>query len=123
MRLVARLAWRSLWRNPRRTVITLSAVAFAATILIFMRATQRGGYGAMIDSAIGVYTGDLQVQHVGYHAKPRIEATVPDAAALAARIAAVPGVAAVAARAQAEALVSSPSRTFGAAVFAWRSSL
>ncbi|MGE0813429.1 MAG: ABC transporter permease [Vicinamibacterales bacterium] len=116
MRLVGRLAWRSLWRNPRRTVITLSAVAFAVTILIVMRATQRGGYGAMIESAIGVYTGDLQVQHVGYHAKPRIEATVPDADALAVRMAAMPGVAAVATRAQAEALVSSPSRTFGAAV-------
>jgi putative ABC transport system permease protein len=116
VRLVARLAWRSLWRNPRRTVITLSAVAFAAAVLIFMRATQRGGYGAMIESAIGVYTGDLQVQHVGYHAKPRIEATVPDAAELAARLTTVPGVAAVAARAQAEALVSSPSRTVGAAI-------
>ncbi len=114
--LVARLAWRNLWRNPRRTIISLSAVAFATTVVIFMMAMQQGGYGAMIESAIGVYTSDLQVQHVGYHQKPQLEATVPDAAGLAARIARVPGVSAVTVRAEAFALVSSPARTVGAAI-------
>jgi len=114
--LAARLAWRNLWRNPRRTLISLSAIAFATTIMIFMMAMQQGGYSAMIESAIGVYTGDLQVQRAGYHAKPQLEATMPDAAALESLIASVPAVTAVTMRAEAEVLVSSANRTFGASV-------
>jgi putative ABC transport system permease protein len=116
MRLMARMAWRNLWRNPRRTIISLSAVAFATMVVIFMMAMQQGGYNAMIGSAIGVYTGELQVQHAGYHDKPRLEATIPRASDLAARIAKVPDVRAVSVRAEAAALVSSEERTFGAVV-------
>jgi putative ABC transport system permease protein len=111
-----RLAWRNLWRNPRRTALTLSAVAFATLILVFMVALQRGSYGAMIESAVAVFTGHLQVQARGYHDEPRLEKTLDGASALEARVGAVPGVAAVASRAESYALVSSPSRTSGAAV-------
>jgi putative ABC transport system permease protein len=115
-RLYLRLAWRNLWRNPRRTFLTLSAVSFAAIVLVFMVAMQLGGYGAMIRGAIGVFTGDLQVQAEGFHAKPRLRTAITDASAVEARVAAVPGVTAVASRAESFALVSSPTRTYGALV-------
>jgi len=102
-----RLAWRNLWRNPRRTLLTLSAVAFATTILVFMVALQRGGYGAMIESAVSVFTGHLQVQARGYHDDPRLEGSLGDATALEERVSAVPGVEAVASRAEAYALAFS----------------
>jgi putative ABC transport system permease protein len=111
-----RLARRNLWRNPRRTVLTLSAVAFATAILVFMIALQQGGYRAMIESAVGVFTGHLQVQAAGYHDRPTLEKNLSGASALEARIARVPGVTAITARAQSYALVSSSSRTRGAAV-------
>jgi putative ABC transport system permease protein len=111
-----RLAWRNLWRNPRRTALTASAVAFATTILVFMVALQRGGYGAMIESAVSVFTGHLQVQAQGYRDDPRLERSLADASALEERVAAVPGVKAVTSRAEAYALVSSASRTYGAAI-------
>jgi putative ABC transport system permease protein len=115
-RLTLRLAWRNLWRNPRRTLLTLSAVAFAAVVLVFMVAMQLGGYGAMIRGAIGVFTGDLQVQASGYHTKQRLRTAIPDASEVEARIAAVPGVTAVTSRAEAFALVSSAKRTYGAMI-------
>ena len=115
-RLHLRLAWRNLWRNPRRTVLTMSAVAFAAIVLVFMVGMQVGAYGSMIQGAVGVFTGDLQVQVRGYNAKPRLRQTIGDAAAVEAKVAAVPGVTAVAARAESYALVSSPTRTYGALV-------
>jgi putative ABC transport system permease protein len=115
-RLYLRLAWRNLWRNSRRTLLTMSAIAFAAVILVFMVGMQLGGYGAMIRGAIGVFTGDLQVQAQGYLAKRRLRAAIDDASAVEARLAAVPGVTAVASRAESVALVSSPTRTYGALV-------
>jgi len=111
-----RLAWRNLWRNPRRTLLTVAAVAFATMILVFMVALQRGGYGAMIESAVSVFTGDLQVQARGYHDDPQLEKSLADASALEKRVARVPGVQAVTSRAESYALVSSPSRTYGAAI-------
>jgi len=114
--LALRLAWRNLWRNPRRTVLTLSAVAFATMILVFMVAMQSGGYGAMIESAVSVFTGHLQVQAAGYHDNPQLEKSLHGASALEERIAAMPGVQAVTSRAETYALVSSPSRTYGAAI-------
>lgn len=116
MKLVIRMAWRNLWRSPRRTIISLSAVAFATMIVIFMMAMQQGGYGAMIGSAIGVFTGELQVQHVGYHEKPKLESTIDGAASVAAQVAAVPGVSAVSVRAETVALISSDDRTVGASL-------
>jgi putative ABC transport system permease protein len=115
-RLAVRLAWRNLWRNPRRTLLTLSAVAFAAVVLVFMVAMQLGGYGAMIRGAIGVFTGDLQIQAKGYHTKQRLLTAIADASQVETQVAAVPGVTAVASRAEAFALVSSPSRTYGALI-------
>ena len=71
----------------------------------------------MIESAIGVYTGELQVQRVGYHDKPRLEAAIPDGVQRSPRdVAAVAGVTAVAVRAEAAALVSSNERTYGVSV-------
>jgi ABC-type lipoprotein release transport system permease subunit len=114
--LLLRLAWRNLWRNPRRSLLTLSAVAFAAAILVFMVALQLGAYGAMIESAVGVFQGHLQVQVAGYREKPRLRTSIEGAPAVAADVAAVPGVEAVALRAQAAAMVSSPARSYGAQV-------
>jgi putative ABC transport system permease protein len=111
-----RLAWRNLWRNPRRTILTLTAVTFATSILVFMVALQRGGYAAMIESAVSVFTGHLQVQAAGYHDDPSLEKSLPGASALEARVSAVSGVRAVAGRAESYALVSSPTRTYGAEI-------
>ena len=111
-----RLAWRNLWRNPRRSVLTFSAVAFATAILVFMVALQQGGYGAMIESAVSVFTGHLQVQVKGYHDNPQLEESLNGVSELEEHIAGVDGVDAVASRAEAYALVSSPSRTYGAAI-------
>ena len=114
--LYLRLAWRNLWRNPRRTALTLSAVAFAAVVLVFMVAMQLGGYSAMIRGATGVFTGDIQVQADGYHDKQRLRTAIDDASDVQKQVAAVPGVVAVAGRAQTFALVSSPKRTYGALI-------
>jgi len=115
MGITLRFAWRNLWRHPRRTWLTASAIAFSATLLVFMITLQLGAYDLMIDTSLRVYTGQLQVQRTGYLDKPQIRSTIPEAASLAARLRGA-GFPAVATRAQGFALASSGSRSYGVPV-------
>ncbi len=109
-----RLAWRNLWRHPRRTVLTLAAIAFSNVLLVFMISLQVGTYGLMIDNSLQALTGHLQVQADGWLDDHRLQQVVPDGAALAADLRAGLGLAAVSQRAVAHALLSSEERSYGA---------
>lgn len=116
MGITLRLAWRNIWRHPRRTLLTLSAVAFAAAILVFMVALQLSSYDTMIDYTLRVYHGHLQVQSEGYLDKPQMRNTIPDARTLGSYVRKLSGLAAVSVRAMGFALVSSKERSYGVQV-------
>ncbi len=60
------IAWRNLWRNPRRTWITLAAVVMAVFFSTFMSSMQEGTYARMIDNIVKFYSGYIQVHHPDY---------------------------------------------------------
>ena len=61
-----KLAWRNLWRNRRRTLITLASVLMAVVLAIAIRSFQKGVYGNMIGNAVRFSTGYIQVHAKGY---------------------------------------------------------
>jgi putative ABC transport system permease protein len=61
-----KLAWRNIWRNKRRTFITLSSITFAVLFACIMRSMQLGSYERMIDNAARFYLGFVQVHQKGY---------------------------------------------------------
>jgi len=60
------LAWRNIWRNKRRTLITAASVLFALLFALIMRSMQIGTYAKMIGNMVQAYTGYIQVQKMGY---------------------------------------------------------
>ncbi|HAW21646.1 MAG TPA: ABC transporter permease [Flavobacteriales bacterium] len=66
MRLYLKLAWRNLWRNKRRTLITMASVFFAVIMATLMMSMKEGSYTNMTNSMVASYTGFIQVHARGY---------------------------------------------------------
>ena len=108
-----KMAWRNIWRNPRRSILTMTAIAFASLLLVFMLSFQFGSYDTMINSAVKIHTGHLQVQAEGYQDKRSMRLVVPDPEAIGSILDGTPGIDAYTYRANAFSLVSSKERTYG----------
>ena len=72
MKTLIKIAWRNLWRNRRRTILTASAVVLALLLALIMRSMQLGSYEQMIRAGVN-QTGDLQVHDTGYWANQSID--------------------------------------------------
>ncbi|MBW1785322.1 MAG: ABC transporter permease [Deltaproteobacteria bacterium] len=110
------MAWRNIWRNTRRSILTISAIAFAGVLLIFMLSWQFGSYDTMINASVKIQTGHLQVQAREYHDKRSVDLVVADPGGVMALLDRTEGVSAYTPRADAFSLVSSRQRTAAALV-------
>jgi len=73
--MILKLAWRNLWRNKKRSFITISSIAIAVFLAVFMRAMQLGMYSNMIKNVVGSYAGYVQVHAKGFWEEQNLEHT------------------------------------------------
>lgn len=66
-----RMAWRNVWRNWRRTLIALLAIALGLTALIFMDGLIGGSRQAIYGNAVRLQGGNVQVHAPGYREKAK----------------------------------------------------
>jgi ABC-type lipoprotein release transport system permease subunit len=113
-----KIAWRNLWRNRRRTIITSASVFFAVFFAVVMRSYQLGSYDHMINNVIESFTGYLQVQNVKYQDSPSIDNSFAYNDSLADAISKVENVISVSPHIESFTLASSGTQTKGVAVIA-----
>lgn len=117
MGIVLRLAWRNLWRNPRRTWLTSGAIAFSTILLVGWVPIQFGVYDIMINATLRVFPGHAQIQRPGYQDKQKIRNAIDNAEALATSLRNNNDLyTGVSVRAQGFVLLSSGTRSYGAQV-------
>jgi ABC-type lipoprotein release transport system permease subunit len=108
------MAWRNLWRNRRRTVITLSSLAFGVmTAVVFTGLTDQS-LGDAIDLAARMSNGHVTIQHRDYRDSPSLERSVDGSAAALAKIAADYDVAKVVPRITGMMVAATANDSFGA---------
>jgi len=61
-----KFAWRNLWRNKRRTVITISSICFGLVLALVFIGLGDGTYGTMIDSAARLGSGHITLENPHY---------------------------------------------------------
>jgi ABC-type lipoprotein release transport system permease subunit len=76
------MGWRNIWRNRRRSAITIGAMAFSVTLLVFFFGFMASWMDQMEENVIGMSVGDIQIHHPQYLADQNLYQLVPDAEAL-----------------------------------------
>ena len=64
--MLIKLAWRNLWRNKRRSIITISAIVFAVVLSVLLDSVKKGLLDKMKENVVGFYHGYVQVHRDGY---------------------------------------------------------
>jgi putative ABC transport system permease protein len=111
--LLIRLAWRSLWRNWRRSLIAMAAVIFAISLSIIQRGMQYGTYAETIKTAVRMSTGYLQIQREGYNKSPSLQKSFEPGPEIERAIASVHATAGSSPRIQADGLLSYRDQSLG----------
>jgi ABC-type lipoprotein release transport system permease subunit len=74
---ISTLAWRNLWRNHRRTLIMLAAIAVGVWAMIFMAALMRGMTDQMVRNGLQTLPGEVQVHQRDYRRDPSVVNSMP----------------------------------------------
>ena len=112
--LLSSLAWRNLWRNPRRTGVMLTAVAMGVWAMIFMNALMRGMTDEMVRNGLNTLPGEAQILHPDYRSDPSVVNSIaPPGDSLRAWLDSSPRVKAWTTRVQVPAVIASARDTRG----------
>ena len=76
--LTLRIGWRNLWRNGKRTAITMAAVALNAAILIVSYSLMDGLWAQLVSNATNLVIGEAQLHAPGYLSDRSFYTTIPD---------------------------------------------
>ncbi len=66
MSYIFKLAWRNIWRNKRRAIITISSISISLVLVIFMMQLQKKQWMQNVDTAISGYVGYIQISDTAF---------------------------------------------------------
>lgn len=116
---LVKLAWRNLWRQWRRTTLTLISIAFGGFFAVFMMGTQDYTWVDLIDSTARLGAGHITIQHPDYLDRPTISRTVTETDDKRTAVEGDKAVKVAVERATGQAMVSTAKDSFGAFFIAY----
>ena len=81
-----KLAWRNVWRNKRRSVVTIAAMSLALFAMVQFAGFMRGYQIDLAVSAVNVEMGNFRIHAKGYQDQPSLYKNIENADALVNRI-------------------------------------
>ncbi|MCA0934072.1 FtsX-like permease family protein [Vibrio alginolyticus] len=111
-----KLAWRNLWRQKRRTLLTATALALVLFLSLITRAFQEGSYTSNIKNAAKFYTGLIQLQNPEFSDSSSIDDVLPQSEAFISAAKDNPSIDVVLPRLESFALAAKDERSKGALI-------
>ncbi len=102
----ARIAWRNLWRNPRRTALALAAIGLSLALVLVYDGILRAYADWMREAITGPLLGHVQAHAQGWRKDRAMDRTLRGASAAVEALRRAPGVAGASARVYAPALAA-----------------
>ena len=111
-----KLAWKNLWRNKTRTLITISAIMFALILAVLASSLKEGIFANLVKNMVSFYSGYVQVHQKGYWKEQILDNSFENKYSLQHAILTNNNISAVAPRIESFALASSAEVTKGCMV-------
>src|SRR5574339_303992 len=111
--MILKLVWRNIWRNKRRTLITMASVTFAVMLAVTMKSLQKGVFDHLVKNMVNYYSGYMQIHKVGYHDEQVLDNSFNYSDQLIHSLKSNSNVTGIVARIESFALASSESSTHG----------
>lgn len=73
-----KMAWKNLWRNRGRTLITIAAIFFAVVLSITASSLKAGIFDNLVKNVVSFHTGYIQVHKMGYQEEQILDNSFPD---------------------------------------------
>ena len=111
--MILKLTWRNLWRNRRRSLITMASVTFTVILAIVMQSIQLGTFARLVQNVVRMHTGYVQVHASGYWTERIIDNSFEIDSTRLQRLRSIPGIRGMVPRLESYALITSGERTRG----------
>ena len=114
--MIFKIAWRNIYRNKKRSLITITSIFAALFLIIFMRALQFGFYDNLIKTVVEAYAGYVEVHAKGFWDNQNLENSMVVDNELIKNIESVNGVENTVERLQSFSLISTGEKTRGGVI-------
>jgi ABC-type lipoprotein release transport system permease subunit len=111
-----RIAWRSLWRNPRRTGLALAAIGLSVTLVLAYTSILRAYGDWIVETITGPMLGHVQAHAPGWRKDRLMDRTLTDVDRILRDVRSDPAVAGATARVYAPALAARGEEGFAVVV-------
>jgi ABC-type lipoprotein release transport system permease subunit len=112
-----RMAWRNVWRDKRRSAITIAALAVAAGSTVWFMGWGDGFTEKMAEDTVKSGVGHVVVEPKGFEKDPQIEKYIADPAPVVAVVEETKGVKTWAPRVEVRGLATTPENSMGAVIY------
>jgi ABC-type lipoprotein release transport system permease subunit len=118
-RLLVSLAWRNLFRQKRRTILTLISIVFGGFLAVMMTAMQDRSFSDFVDNAARLGAGHVTIEHPEYRDRPTLSRTITATDEVRRVAAQDPQVVRVVDRITGQAMLSTATDSYGAFFIAY----
>ena len=113
-----RLAWKNIWRNKRRTLITGFSISLGVFLSITFTGTGDYGYTNMIDASATMGFGHVTVEAKGFNETPSLDKRLKNSEKIREQITQLPNVSDATVRIMGQAMFASASKSVGGSFLA-----